>query len=106
MKQSSPVGENLRKLILISKFYQNFYLENKSVSSVYIYVLVFYSFVCCVFVVYGCKNKDFGKSTRNFANYFLFCGNYCSFAGSKQSTIDYVEIEDSTQLIIISTVKQ
>ena len=51
MKQSSPVGENLRKLILISKFYQNSYLENKSVSSVCIYVLVFYSFVCWVFVV-------------------------------------------------------
>ena len=46
MKQSSPVGENLRKLILISKFYQNFYLENKSVSSVYVYLCVIFLFLC------------------------------------------------------------
>ena len=32
------------------KIYQISRMENKSVSSVYVYVLVFYSFVCWVFV--------------------------------------------------------
>ena len=56
MEQSSPKGENFRILILDIEIYQISRTENKSVSSVYVYVLVFYSFVCWV-VVYGGKDR-------------------------------------------------
>lgn len=51
-----PRRELSQNLFSLLKFYQNSYLENKSVSSVYVYVLVFYSFVCWV-VVYGGKDR-------------------------------------------------
>ena len=53
--QRRELSQNLFSLLEI---YQISDKENKSVSSVYIYVLVFYSFVCCVFVVLiGCKSR-------------------------------------------------
>ena len=80
MKQSSPVGENLRKPIPISKFYQNSYLENKSVSSAYVYMLVFYSFVGCGFCgfIWSKGRKKMDRQEKK-VQYLCFFGRFIVF---------------------------
>ena len=57
------MARTFAKLILVAKFYQNSEMENKSVSSVYVvYVLVFYSFVCCVLLFMGAKIRILQKA--------------------------------------------
>ena len=90
MEQFAPQGANYRQSYSLLVNLPDLAPENKSVSSVRVYVLVYFvRWLCFVGFIWG-KGRKFSKRGRKNGRFFrekgVAIGNFCNFAGSWSRT--------------------